>query len=487
LALAALALAGLAIATLPPSSGPAASSRGIAKRFLDTGISDPVANALGRQVVFDRVRRAGAVYTRLTVLWAQVAPDQEPLAWSPGDPADLNYDWRVADREVRMAQRAGLEPLFQIYGAPEWAQRCGIRNESGAPCDPDPAALAQFARAAARRYSGDFRGLPRVRFWEPQNEPNLSLFFNPQMRGGKPVSPALYRRLLNRFAAAVKQVDPTNRVVTAGLAPLERPGNVGPLDFARRMLCMRGRERPRPTAGDCGGGVRFDVFAMNPFTTGSPTHRTPGPDDVSLSDLPELQRLLRAAERAGRIRSATRRVPLWVTEFSWDSRPPDPGGVPEKLHARWTAEAIYRAWAAGVSTFFWYELRDNPRNGRPHEETVQSGLYLRRGDAVVHDRPKMALRAFRFPFVAFARRGGVFVWGRTPTSEGGNVVLQARVGRGWSRIGSARANEQGIFRTLLRTSYGRGGRGAVRAVYREATARPFSLRRVPDFYQPPFG
>ena len=79
------------------------------------------------------------------------------------------------------------------------------------------------------------------------------------------------------------------------------------------------------------------------------------------------------------------------------------------------------------------------------------------------------------------------MWGRTPNSGGGRVVLQGSRRRGWRRIGSARANRNGIFRKLVRTRYGRGGRGRVRAVYRGRSSVGFSLRGVRDFYQPPFG
>lgn len=455
-------------------------------RPLVTGISDPQANALGDQTTFDRIGAAGARFVRLTILWRQVAPDSEPLVWLPTNPADLNYDWSSADREVQMARRAGLEPLFQVYGAPTWAQRCTTESDFGAPCDPDPAALAQFAEAAARRYSGSFLGLPRVRYWEPQNEPNLANFFNPQYRMGRPVSPQLYRAILNRFSDAVKSVDASNLVVTAGFGPIKRPGSIGPLDFVRRMLCMKGRRRPRPAGGGCGGGARFDILATNPFTTGGPTHEGAGLDDASLGDLPEMARLLRAAERAGRIDSDLPRVPFWITEMSWDSRPPDPGGLPERLHARWTAEAIYRAWSAGVETFMWYELRDNAREGSPHDETVQSGLYLR-GESVASDRPKLALTAFRFPFVAFRRQRGIFVWGRTPSSAPGVVVLEGLTAGGWRPIGSTRADRDGIFSKVLRTGYTRQRRGLVRARHRADKAQPFSLKRVHDFYHPPFG
>ena len=107
--------------------------------------------------------------------------------------------------------------------------------------------------------------------------------------------------------------------------------------------------------------------------------------------------LLDAAVRAGTLQSRSR-VPFWVTEFAWDTNPPDPKGVPERLHARWVAEALYRMWNQGVSLVTWFMLRDQPFTP---STPFQAGLYFRGEDGVASDKPKMALTAFRFPFVAF--------------------------------------------------------------------------------------
>ena len=148
---------------------------------------------------------------------------------------------------VQAAVANGLTPvLLQIRIAPSWAQRCpAAQIDTGAPCDPDPAALAAFATAAARRYSGQFGGLPRVRYWQGLNEPNLSLFFNPQYDGDKPVSPDLYRTLINSFYAAVKAVDPSNLVLIGSLGPIAVPKyTIGPMRFTRLLLCMSGGKHP---------------------------------------------------------------------------------------------------------------------------------------------------------------------------------------------------------------------------------------------------
>jgi hypothetical protein len=236
------------------------------------------------------------------------------------------------------------------------------------------------------------------------------------------------------------------------------------------MLCMS-RPPHRPT---CGATAEFDAWSIHPYTSGPPTRKAFGRDDVSIGDLPEMRRLLSASIRYGHVFSA-RRVQFWVTEFSWDSDPPDRWGVPTALHARWIAEGLYRMWRAGVSTVTWFMTEDDPIGRSPY----QSGLYFADG------RPKPAWQAFRFPFVAFVTGRRVYVWGRTPWGTPATVVVDHKAGRRWRRVATLRADSYGIFQRRLRIST----RGSVRARIAGggAYARPFSLRKPRTCYVNAFG
>ncbi len=436
-------------------------------------------------LAFQRVREAGATYARIAFEWSEVAPRSQPGSWQPDNHADPNYDWERVDRGVTSAVAAGLVPVAMIEEAPLWAQRC--HTTLGNNCDVDPAALAAFATAAARRYSGQTPGLPRVSYWQGLNEPNLSIYFNPQFDGDRPVSPDLYRTLANVFYGTIKAVDPSNVVILGGLGPIAVPTfTIGPMRFTRLLLCMRGHGQPRPMKGDCGGGVHFDIFDIHPYTTGAPSH-TGGINDVQLGDLEKLRVLLDAADRAGRIKGMFKRTPLWIGELSWDTNPPDPGGLEMKIATRWVAEALYRAWKSRIGVFFWFSLRD--RMSQPHlpfSETLQAGLYFR-GPTLEQDQPKDILYAFRFPFVSYPGPNGLFFWGRTPTSQRGKVKIQVWQRGKWRRRLVTRADENGIFTGVIRSRYGRNLRGLVRAVYRGTASVPFSMRPVKDFPQSPFG
>ncbi|HXS48106.1 MAG TPA: hypothetical protein VN756_11680, partial [Solirubrobacterales bacterium] len=342
-------------------------------------------------------------------------------------------------------------------------------------------------KAAASRYSGHFGNLPRVQYWQGLNEPNLTLFFFPQFDGNRAVSPYLYRALINAFYAGINAVDPTNLVIAAGLGPIAIPRwTIGPMRFARELLCMHGNRDPRPTRGNCEGGVHFDIFDIHPYTTGGPTHEG-GINDVQLGDLAKLQTLLKAADKAGRIQGQLRHTELWSTEFSWDSNPPDPGGLQMKILSRWVAEALHHSWSVGVTRFFWYSLRDDPLEpNRPFSETLQAGLFFR-GPTVAQDQPKEVFYAFKFPFVAYPTGQGLSFWGRTPTSQPGPVTIELLRAGHWRKALVTQADKVGIFNGTVHSSYGGNKQGLARAVYNGQAGVPFSMRPVKDFRQPPFG
>jgi RimJ/RimL family protein N-acetyltransferase len=352
----------------------------------------------GANAFFKRIKATGATAVRLTISWSDVAPAQLPPTFHPKDPAETAYNWTAADRAISLAVANGLTPLVDVLGAPAWA---GGKKVS-AP------ALGDFATAITSRYIGSFEGLPRVRYWLVWNEPNLTTYLAPQVAGKKLVGAARYRSMVNAFAAAAHSVRRDNVVVAGLVAPFTFRKDPGPLTFMKAVLA---------------GRTEFDVWAVHPYTSGGPRHHAQKSSDLSLGDLPRARSVLDRAVHAHHIASS-HAVQLWVTEFSWDSKPPDSHGVPVGLEAQWVSEALFRAWQAGVSMFTWFLLRDDTR-----ATPFQSGLYFRSWQA------KPALAAFRFPFVALRRSSSVYVWGRTPGGRPATAVIERKSGRWVGRIG----------------------------------------------------
>jgi hypothetical protein len=429
-----------------------------AGRPLLTSITDDLAFASpDASLAFARTKAAGATFARLGVNWGHVAPEgsQKPAGFDGSDPSDPRYDFAELDREVRLAVANGLEPVVGFSGAPAWAQNQSPHPSTydGYPAGaykPSPAEVGAFAHALAVRYGGAFEGLPRVRYWRLWNEPNLVGFLSPQFEHGKPFAPVWYRKMLDAFAQAVHGVRADNAVVAGSLAPFSlKSAAMGPLQFMRSLLCLSGGKTPKPA---CSQRSPFDAFAVHPYTSGGPTHHATNANDLSVGDLPEARRLLDAATRYHHVVSGST-PQLWVTEFSWDTRPPDPNplAAPLSVQSRWTAEALYRMWEAGVSVVTWFLLRDLPWPG----SEFQSGLYFRSGLDMQHDVPKPTLTAFRFPFVAFPQKGGTFVWGRTPGGRPVRVIVEQRRARSWRRLATIRADEFGIFSAVLKKRIGR--------------------------------
>ncbi len=482
-----LSLLALLPALLLALSFPAVSG---AARALETGITTPDGSR-SELLGYERIKAAGAEMTRVIINWDLVAPEVEPESWDPTDPDDPNYDWSEFDFAIGNATDAGLRVLASVYKAPDWAERC----EADIPgiCDPDPDKFADFTEAAAKRYDGS-GPQPWVRYWKAWNEPNLFIFFLPQFEGGKKVSPKLYRVMLNKFATRVRAANPSNLVVGGGLAPLERPGGLGPLDFMRKLLCLQGRSNPKPTKG-CGARAKFDIWANNPYTTGGPRHESAGPDDVSLGDLPKVKKVLKAASRYRKVSTKLNVPEQWVTEFSWDSNKPDPGAARMSTLKQWVPEALFGAWRTGIKKFFWLSLRDWERApGLPYSQTIESGLYFR-GDTLAADQPKPILRAFRFPLVSYRKKAGLMVWGRTPASSSAKVVIRYRLNGGWQKIRTLKSGGNGVFKTFIRTRKGIGKKGSVQAEVKGGMAQtlgqrkslPFRLKPIKDYRQPPFG
>ncbi|HEX9415101.1 MAG TPA: hypothetical protein VF895_00170 [Gaiellaceae bacterium] len=474
----------IALALLPLVAAAAFASSATGGGPLKTAVVEPwdFANLSPAQenLVLERIHGSGATLMRTTLSWYAIAPKDPPPDFDPENPSDPAYDWERADAKIEAALAHGLEPYLAVNDAPVWART----GQKGAGAPPNPSDFGKFMRAAAERYSGQYQGLPRIRYWQVWIEPNVNKFFKPQYANGKPVSPAKYAALVNAAAVAVHGVHADNKVIAGGLSPFTvtfgETNTIGPMKFMREMLCMTTKNRPRPS---CSRRVHFDIWSHHPFTTGGPYHHARRADDVSLGDLPEMKALLVASYKAHHALSST--MPgFWVTEFSWDTNPPDPLAVPIKLQSRWTAEAMYVMWKVGITLVTWLDLRDNPYPSQP----TQSGLYWR-GATLAQDKPKPTLTAFRFPFVAYRQKHGILVWGRTPWGKPGRVAIyQNSVGR-WKQIAALPTNGYGIFSRRI-TGAKSGYLRAQLVTGGKATgprSLAFSLKRPADRLIRPFG
>ena len=442
-------------ASLP---GPAYFSTGLVDDPAFVQSSDPV-----RSLWLGRAQQLGSTAVRVGVVWAAVAPFNLPHGFRAADPGDRNYRWTALDATIRASTADRQTVVLMPFQAPKWAEGPGRPSYvfPGA-WDPSARAYGAFAHALARRYSGHYRDplhrgkmLPRVRYFQAWNEPNLPQYLMPQWvagPGGSIVaeSPLLYRSLLNSFYSAVKAVQPKSYVLAGGTAPYGDPpgvGRISPISFLEGLLCLT----PALRAGPCADPPHFDALDHHPYAI-NPTAPAHMPGDVSIPDLGKIWRVLHAAQR---VRHALPAGPksLWVTELNWPTNPPN--AITEARQARYLSEAFYELWIQHVSNVFWFQLRDPPTS---HNSFVGAGLYF--GDGTV----KPAASAFHFPFVALPVPGHkitLILWGKAPAA--GLVAIEKQVGNRWRTILRLRSTPGGIFyaqrnlnsRLVLRAQLGR--------------------------------
>jgi hypothetical protein len=433
----------LALALLVPASAWAA-------RPLTLGFTDTSFGTAAGTPWFQRSAAAGADMVRIDVGWPVTDSATRPAGFDARNPADPHYDFTGPDAAIKGAVAAGLRVLVVFNGAPRWAEGpnppAGVQDGSWRP---NPQAIEDYGVALATRYSGHFpdpanpgNALPRVSAFQVWNEPNLSLYLSPQWAGGRAVAAVLYRNMLNAFYRGVKSVNPSVLVVTAGTAPFgDSPGGlrIPPVVFWRDVLCLT-PAGAGVRATSCSDPAHFDVLAHHPYSVGGPANSALEPDDVSIPDLGRLTSLLRAAERLGT--ALPRKFhPLWITEVSYDSRPPDPQGVPVLEQAHWLEQALAELWREGAAVILWNQVGDQAPIPS-YAATSQSGVYYLDG------RAKPALTAFRLPLVAWRTgRSTLEVWGRVPVS--GRVVVQERIGSAWKPVRTLRVRAGATFDTQL--------------------------------------
>jgi hypothetical protein len=415
---------------------------------LSLGFVDQVFDGPTSSVWLHRAAAASANVVRINIGWDAPNTPTKPAGFNARDPASSDYTFTAADAAIKAATANGLRVIVNFTGAPIWAEGPHMpRNAPPGTWEPNDRDIEDYAIALATRYSGRFpdpanprHKLPKVWAFQLWNEPNLPDYLEPQFQDGRPASPVIYRGMLNAFYTGIKSVDPGALVVTAGTAPFGDPPPSGPRMapalFWRVALCVQ-QVGIQLRDTHCKDPAHFDVLAHHPYSVGDPATTALNPDDVSIPDIGKLTKILRVAERGG---TALPRIhhSIWVTEVGYNTKPPNPQGVPVAEDARWLEQTLELLWSQGVSLVTWNTIVDQA----PHPNyfvTSQAGIYYLSG------RPKPALTAFEFPIVAWRQHGVVEIWGRAPSS--GRLALQIHKGNKWVTISSLNVHIGSTFLT----------------------------------------
>lgn len=291
----------------------------------------------------DKVEAANATIIRATADWRAIAPTKPRNATNSFDPA---YNLGDLDGLVRLAQQRGIEVMITIWGTPKWANPKGPNTVPRRLAD-----LTQFAHALADRYSGRHAGYPYVGRFSVWNEPNLGIFLSPQFDAkGRVISPRLYAAI---YKAAYSGIKAGNRTAQVAIGETSNQGrdhpktgindSTAPGTFARLLA-----QQP---------GLRFDAYATHPYATIPnlpPTQKVRFPN-VTMTQLKHFESMLNTWFH--------RTVPVWITEYGYQTKPPQPYGVSYAKQSAYMSSVIKQLRAdPQVQMFIWFVFHDNKQS-----------------------------------------------------------------------------------------------------------------------------
>jgi hypothetical protein len=224
----------------------------------------------------------------------------------------------------------------------------------------------------------------------------------------------------------------------------------------RELFCLDAGDRPYRGATarkhGCAKRPRFAITGVSDHPYTSNAIASPSSFMGHRSDAPiaAISRLVSLLDRAALYGIVPRRAPLYLTEFGFQTRPPDPFGLSVARQAEYLNESDYMAYMnPRVASVAQYELRDDP-----HVNVFNTGLCFKDG------RPKPALAAYALPiWVAHIGGAQVRVFGLVRSARGSpvNVAIQHRA-RGASvfhTVARATTNRWGYLLVRLRDLGGR--------------------------------
>jgi hypothetical protein len=498
------------------------------------------------------LRGLGVDRVRATVLWLSIAPDgtlrKPPKHFHAGDPNDYPAaGWAPYDRLVELAGRDGIAVDFNVTApGPRWAMvQPAPSAKLASHYRPSPSAFGQFVAAVGRRYSGRWPAtagsrtlLPRVSFWTIWNEPNQPGWLAPQWRGigaqRAMDAPRLYRLYVAAGFAALRRTGhtpATDTILVGELAPEGTEGTadetpIPPLSFLRALYCVGDSYQPLrgpqtgalhcPAGGSPSAFVKanpglFDVtgFAHHPYSFFLAPN-VPIGSDPNFAPLASLGALESALDRIFAAYGVHRRLPIYLTEYGYESKPPNPfRGVKPALQAAYLDEAQYMAWKdPRVRSMAQFLLVDSAPNTADKPGTIGYWSTFQTGLEYLGGRHKPAFAAYRLPIwipqPTVARGAALFVWAMLRLAPN-DTTQQAEVQWAAARVsgapgagGKGRARGSGAgaeggrartYRTLatVTTNDPDGfltarvhvpGSGRVRVAWRSASGRTFHSRAV---------
>lgn len=456
-----------------------------------------------RDATLDEAKKLGAQRIRVTAFWNRFAPNatgtEKPGGFDGSNPDAYEAgQWDVLDAVIKGAKERGLTVnLNPSAPGPKWAGSAFIEPRLDGVTNPSPIEFGAFVAALGKRYSGTFTPaggsgvLPRVDYWSIWNEPNQGAWLAPQWVGtgsdAVAAAPQRYRVLVAAAWAVLEATGhsvKTDTILIGDTAPKGRrtvasvASAMSPIDFTRRLYCLDDdqqflegaeakaqdcAEKPDPKAFVAANPALFSMtgYAHHPYELGFKPDKAPEDpkQNVTTGNLglltDHLDRIM------ARYEVDRKPIPLYLTEYGYQTNPPDRLGVSLNEQAAYINEGEYIAWRnKRVRTLSQFLLVDDaPIAGTNKSDKWSSSFQtgLRFGpESGREGKAKPALNAYRVAFFLPRRRISsrrvLPIWGKVRPGTGTKTVeLQIRGRKGsYKRFRTLKTNKYGYLNKRVR-------------------------------------
>lgn len=421
----------LLIMMLTPAQSPAAFKFG-----MQANNTLLVADPGKSEEAMDDLDDANVQVVRLTLSWNRVAGNAAACTSATASQLSNHnhacYDWTTYDALISSAERHGILVLASIYQVPQWVNGNSSPyyvGSSSRAFKRTSSLMAAFSSAAATRYKpGSTIG--RVHYYTVGNEPNSAHFWRPMNSS----APQRFAYMYTQSAKAIRKADPR---ATIAAGPTGPKGSIPPASFIRQTV---------PHMAKYGARGYLDAWAHNPYpgSNRGPRYGTRGNGILRTHNLDELFRALDS-------QSLTKRKPVWATEFSYQTNPPDRIGVSQATQATFLAD-IFDILHSNrrVQLAFWYVFRDNTTptdwqsgirdaSGRNKSSYAMWNRPVSRTTVGRVDGRRQAVIADRV-----SRGATVRVWGASLAAPGTQSLQYSTDGQTFRRLPNGRNRGSGV-------------------------------------------
>lgn len=278
---------------------------------------------------------------------------KQQIEWKIFESQPGQYGFGDISPIVAAANERGINLLFSVVNAPDWAREPNFDGSVGGP-PQDPQTMANFVGALAREYCGT--SLKAIEVW---NEQNLHYEW-----GNLPLDPGAYVRLLAPSYAAIKANCPSMQVISGALTPAGDNGNLAMDDF-RYLEAMFQAGLARYADGIGAHPSGYNVPPNVGFQQACDIIQQTGNRFNGACDTPHHSWSFRSTMEGYRniaVVYGASHLPIWPTEFGWASQNPPfhpaymyAADNDQDEQARWTVEAyqMMRSWGWVGPAFLW--------------------------------------------------------------------------------------------------------------------------------------